>query len=284
MFTFFNNFPTITYNDNLAVNIVAKVKFNDVVKKTAAVFYPYTILDGERPDMIAADYYDDPRYSWVLYLANDIVDPYYDWPLSDREFNEFINKKYNSLSNARRNISYWRVNWYTDDTTLDVSGYNALPSNRKKYFRPVIGYTGNVVNYVRSELDYTVETNKTISITVSNSASFAVGDYITQSTNNQISATGFIKEVSDNNIVAQNILGNFSNTSITVGQVISENYSSNVTNVSLLNESIPSDELVYWTYVTQYDYETELNESKRHIRILDRSYLSQIEKEISEIL
>lgn len=284
MYTFFSNFPTITYNENLAVNIIAKVKFNDVVKKLAVVYYPYTIIDGERPDMVASNYYGDGRYSWLIYLSNDIVDPYYEWPLTSREFEEYISKKYGSSNNAKRNIAYWRVNWADDETTLDVSGYNALPSNRKKYFRPVLGYSGNIVNYVRSELDITVETNKTIAIAVANSTGFTVGDYITQSTSGSISGSGFIKEISDNNIVAQNILGSFSNTSGSIGNLISDNISSSVTNVVSISNGIPTDELAYWTYVSSYDYENEVNESKRYIRLIDRNYVSQIEKEIGELL
>jgi len=284
MYTFFSNFPSITYNDSLAVNIIAKVKFNDVVKRIAAVYYPYTILDGERPDMIASNYYGDSRYSWLIYLANDIVDPYYEWPLTGTEFNEYIVKKYGSVSNCKRSILYWRVNWNNDETTLDVSGYNALPSNRKKYFRPVVGYSGNIVNYVRSELDYTVETNKTISIAVADATGFSVGNYITQTTSGSLSGSGFIKEISDNNIVAQNILGTFSATSGSLSNLISDTVSSSISSVTSISDGIPSDELVYWTYVNAYDYENEVNESKRYIRMLDRSYLSQVEKEIGELL
>ena len=97
MYNLFTKFPVIYYNDNPIVNILAKVKFNELAKKTKAIYYPYTIAEGERPDVIAANYYDDPRYSWLIYMANDIVDPLYDWPMTSEELDRFINKKYKSL-------------------------------------------------------------------------------------------------------------------------------------------------------------------------------------------
>lgn len=286
MYNYFTNFPIITYDGALTVNILSKVKFNDIALKNNAVFYPYTIAEGERPDVIAANYYDDPRYSWVVYLCNDIVDPHYDWPLTDKEFKEFIIKKYGSVEAAYREIAYWEDNWYEDETVLTVAAYEALPANRRKYFKPIVGINSNVVSYERNRLDLSLETNKTIEITVSNTANFIIGEYISQSTSGQQSGSGFIKAISDNKLVAQNILGSFANTSGSVSAVtgLDSRVSSNATNVITTNTSIPADEQVYWTYVTKYDYENQLNESKKFIRLIDKSFIDQIEKEIGELL
>lgn len=286
MYNFFTNFPVITYNGALTVNILAKIKFREIALKNNAVFYPYTITEGERPDVIAANYYDDPRYSWVVYLCNDIVDPLYDWPLTEKEFKEFIIKKYGSIEAAYREIAYWEDNWYDDETTLTLGAYEALPSNRKKYFKPILGINNAVVSYERNRLDLSVETNKTIEITVSNSSNFIVGEYISQTTSGQLSGSGFIKAISDNKLVAQNILGQFSNTSGSVSNVtgLDSRATSAVSNVITTNVSIPVDEQVYWTYVNKYDYENQLNESKKFIRLIDKSFIDQIEKEIGELL
>lgn len=286
MYNYFKNFPVTSYNGTLALNILARVKFTDVAKSIDAVFYPYTISEGERPDIIAANYYDDPRYSWVIYLANDIVDPYYDWPLSEAEFKNFINKKYGSIQNASRLIAYWEDNWYEDETVLTPSAYQALPSANKKYFKPVTGITGSIVSYSRTRLDLAVETNKTIQITVSNSANFGIGDYITQSNTSTggLLGSGFIKNIIDNNIVAQNILGTFANTSGTTSGLTNQNNTSSVSSVATIQESIPSSEAVYWTYVTSYDYESQLNEQKKFIRLIDKSFIDQIEKELEQLL
>lgn len=286
MYNLFTNFPIISYDGNAAVNVLAKVKFTKIAQNINAIFYPYTIAEGERPDIIAANYYDDPRYSWVIYMANDIIDPYYDWPLTEEEFKRFINKKYGSTENANREIAYWEDNWYADETTLSIAAYESLSADRKKYFKPNVGMRGNVINYSRNQLNLVVETNKTIEISVANSAGFAAEEYITQNTSGTLSASGFIKAISDNNIVVQNVLGTFANTAGSVSNLISSksNSTSAVSNVTTINTSIPVDEQAYWTYVTKYDYESQLNEQKRFIRLIDKSFIDQIEKELGDLL
>lgn len=287
MFNYFTNFPTVYYNDNTAVNILASVKFNEVAKKTGAIFYPYTILDEERPDIIAANYYDDPRYSWIVYMANNIIDPLYDWPLSSAEFHKFIINKYTSIENAKEKISFWRVNWYEDETMLTPSGYAALPSYAKKYFAPQLGATGNVVAYERAELDSSVDTNKIQAVTVASSNNFAVGEIVNQKTSGNITATATVKSISNTtSMIVHHVVGAFANTTGSVGNLIGQTTqtSSALSGTTTLATPIPANEAIYWTYVSYYDYENELNEQKRHIKLIDKSYIDQIEKELNDLL
>lgn len=286
MYNFFTNFPVVSYNGSLAVNVLAKVKFNDIAKNISAVFYPYTISEGERPDIIAANYYDDPRYSWVIYLANDIVDPYFDWPLTEDQFKQHIIKKYTSIAKANQEIAYWEDNWYLDETTLTPAAYDALPAARKKYFKPLTGINNNTVSYVRNQLDEAVETNKIIQISVADSTGFTVGEQITQYTSGSLSGSGFICAINDNNIVVHHILGSFDTTAGNVGNIISvdTDLNTSVSEVITLVTAIPDDEIAYWTYVTKYEYEANLNEQKRFIRLIDKSFIDQIEKEMGDLL
>lgn len=286
MFNLFNKFPIVYYGDDVVINILAKVKFNDVVKKTGAIYYPYTILEGERPDIIAANYYDDPRYSWLIYMANDVVDPLHDWPLTEEEFSSFIIKKYGSIEKAKEKIHFWRNNWYEDDTMLTTSGYAALPSYAKKYFAPRIGNLGNVVAYERVKDDAAVETNKIIELTVANTAGFLAGEIVKQSTSGSVTGTATIKAIVDNVLIIQHVVGAISNTTGAVGNVVGNDSSKSivVSDVNTITTSIPANEAVYWTYVTSFDYETELNEQKRHIKLIDKAYIDQIEKELDDLL
>jgi len=94
---YFNFFPSTEYANTIVTNLISKVKFDQSVQKNLAVFYPYTIDQGERPDQIAARYYNDPELDWLIYLANDIMDPYYDWPLSQNQFYEFVKESMDLL-------------------------------------------------------------------------------------------------------------------------------------------------------------------------------------------
>lgn len=101
MAKYFKQFPEIEYNNYTIKNILLSVKINDVVQGSASVYYPYTISDGQQPWMIAADYYKDPNMVWLIYLANNIEDPYYDWYLDTVHFEQYIVKKYGSLAAAQ---------------------------------------------------------------------------------------------------------------------------------------------------------------------------------------
>lgn len=286
MYNLFKNFPVVYYNDNVAVNILARVKFSDLAKRTNAIFYPYTIVEGDRADIIAANYYEDPRYSWIIYLANDIIDPVHDWPLTTDEFNQFIIKKYGSIALATEQIKYWRVNYYEDDTILNLAGYDALPSYAKKYFAPTLGAGGNIVAYQRAPLDIAVETNKIQQVTVSSGTLFAVGEIVTQKTSGTTTGQATIIAKNDNTLTVQHVLGTIASTAGSIGNLIGSNTgaTSSVTGVTTISTPISANEGAYWTYVTTIDYETELNESKRHIKLIDRAYVDQIEKELDELL
>lgn len=109
---YFKNFANIDFNEQTAKNIIARPKIVDDVLSNSEAFYDYVIPEGMRAEEVANYYYDDVEYVWLVYLANGIVDPYYDWPLSQQMFNEFIISKYGSIEAAKAKIIH-----YTNKTT-----------------------------------------------------------------------------------------------------------------------------------------------------------------------
>lgn len=105
---FFSNFPIIDYDGIKLRNIVLKSKMIKEILERNDLFHPLTIEDGERADTIAHDYYGNSELYWLVYMSNDIVDPYYDWPMTYQEFLAYINKKYGSIPEAMSTIIHWR--------------------------------------------------------------------------------------------------------------------------------------------------------------------------------
>lgn len=95
-------------------------------------FLRYTIVENEKAEDIADFYYDDPAMSWLVYFANDIVDPYTQWPKTYENFTEYFRKKYASQAlptgtdaivwgqdtTRTDNIVHWKK---TDDETMLIS-------------------------------------------------------------------------------------------------------------------------------------------------------------------
>ena len=94
--SYFKNFPKIKYFNVLSTNISLRTAFIERLKLNASVFYPYIIEENETADGLATDYYGSPEYDWLIYLANNIIDPHTQWPKTYLQFESYIVKKYGS--------------------------------------------------------------------------------------------------------------------------------------------------------------------------------------------
>lgn len=288
LYNYFSKFGTVNYNGEIVNNIISSVRFKDAIKSKVTIFYPYTISEGERPDNIAFNYYEDERYSWVVYLSNSIVDPYYQWPLSLKEFNAFIIKKYGTIEKAINKIAFFRNAWYRDDSMLSISAYNSLSTNRKKYWKPIVGFSGQVGSYERRSNDLVVETNLIRDVLVSDSEGFTIGERVFQSSSGTVTSVGEIKAIRGDHLLVNNFtsLQYFATTAGSIGSIVGEDSktSRSVVSATTVNTPIPTDELIYWEPVSTYDYENEVNESRKNIKLIDRQYLPILEDQILELL
>ena len=116
MSEFFSHYPKISYNVTgelgptklkLAIDIMNRVKIKDVVLDEIVQYQPYSIPEGERPDITAHKAYGDVKYTWLIFAMNDMHDPIRDWPLGTREFTTYIVSKYGSISNAAQSIHHY---------------------------------------------------------------------------------------------------------------------------------------------------------------------------------
>lgn len=286
LYNYFSKFGAISYNDALVSNIITSVRIKDIVLNNDTAFYPYVIKEGDRPDTIANDYYEDSRYAWVVLLSNKIIDPYYEWPLTTNNFQRFIIKKYGSITNAQSKIAFYRNNWYTDDSVITVSAYNALPVSLKKYWSAISNFNGTTVNYERKKDDSVVETNQIVSVNMSSTTGFLLEENVTQRTSGTLTGQGTIKAITSTSLVLQHIVGSFSTTAGAVGSVVGSSSATTkaVTSSTVIKQSIPLVEVPYYNAIDFYSYENEINESKKHIQLIDRQLLSSIEDQMIELL
>lgn len=147
---YFEPFPTVDYdikkngNTEEVTNLFLRFKVLNVFKNQSAVYYNYNIKDGERPDVIAAKYYEDPSLDWIILLVNNMVDPQFDWPLDLKSFDNYIIKKYGGVSTAREQIHHYeqitqQQEVLFDGTIIpeeyfevDLTTYNTLSSSEKR--------------------------------------------------------------------------------------------------------------------------------------------------------
>ena len=99
---YFTYFPQMYYDavqdgttsPVLVTNILRRVKVKDSIKNDVALFDKYRVKAGESPEMVSMRFYGTVDYYWVVLLMNDIKDRFYEWPLSEQDFESFVKEKY----------------------------------------------------------------------------------------------------------------------------------------------------------------------------------------------
>lgn len=149
MAEFFDKFPKVKYDLNTSgtrlkeydfpMDILVRVGFMSETLSNIFSYFEYTIKDTDRPEILAEKYYKDPEAYWIILLSNKILDPFYDWPLSENNFKKFIIEKYGSLSTAKTTIDRYEKIIKTVDVSTGVntirrykttlSEYNTLPNS-----------------------------------------------------------------------------------------------------------------------------------------------------------
>ena len=271
---YFNRFPLVDYNGTPAKNILARVDFTDKTKKDIYVNFDYVLQEGStRPDILSFNYYNSSQYDWLIYMANSIVDPYHDYYKSNQDFNNYIIGKYGSIELARSLILFYRNDWAPDESLISESVYDNLSSNIKKYWKPRLNITSQIVGYERVKEDWIASTNRIVQLTVSiDISSFDVGNIISQ-TSTAASGTLVSKDDDAGILIVQHIESDFEVST-----------SENITDVITLNENITIEEQNFWAPVYAYDYEEEQNELKKYITMIKSSYVPDIEKTFIEQL
>ena len=103
MAKFFEHLPLIMYdikgNDNykLVPDIFRRVKARNKIKDNLVLLDQYDVSDGERPEHGAYKVYGAADLFWVVCMINKIENPYYDWPLSNLQFENYMKDKYDEV-------------------------------------------------------------------------------------------------------------------------------------------------------------------------------------------
>ena len=278
MARYFDRFPVVDYDGKIVKNILARVDFTEQSKKEIYSNFQFTLEEGfERPDLVSYNYYGSSQFDWMIYLTNNIVDPYYDYYKSTEDFKKYIDNKYGSTANARVIIKFYRNGWHTDERLITVAQFEALQAdetlNLRKYWKPKLTNIGAILGYERIKEDWVVSTNKIVllSLTVSPS-SFVIGDRVSQTSTGAYATVDFI-DTENKTLTVKHVSGTFV-----------ANTTEGISTVTLLKQNISDAEASYWYAVNAYEEEQEVNEMKKNVTLLKSSYLAETEKQFIQQL
>jgi len=206
---YFNSLPYLANQDNngdyyYLKNILIRTKLISELSRNPMIFYKYSIQESDTPESIAYKYYGDQYRYWLIFMANEIMDPQWDWPLTSQQFLKFLKDKYSTAAGGNNNVLS-----YTQGT---AHHYEKLVTT----------------------VDSSTQTTAIKSVVV---------DFNTY-----------------NLIQTKTTTKSFANTSSSVTHTIGKNA------------------------VSIYDYENELNESKREINLINKSYISDVEAQYQALV
>ena len=293
---YFDKFPIINYGGYNVRDITVSAKLINKYASFPYVYDPYVIDREQRVDQVAHQIHDDQHMSWMVWYANRIVDPYYDWYLPEQEFNDFLRKKYGSIPWTHRKILFFRTNWYEDDRELSPVDFNAMfgeyTAPHSYYWQPKVDQdSGRTISYARRPKDSVVNTNK-VSRVLCPDNPFSAGDLLEVRSGGLVVGSAEVTKADDNLPTLNNILGDLAQgcTLNVVGNTaasatvtsFSSNYDATATTWTRTN--ITAEEYIYWSPVTVHDYETERNESNKIIKVVDGALAIKVADRLEETL
>lgn len=281
MAKYFAKFPKTYYKLNsnvsldLVTNVISRYSFEKSLKENTSAYYYYQVRDGDTPEIIAHKIYGSAERHWIILSYNDILDPQFDWPLKYDQLNQYIENKYATVSNVSIiNGGTGYSNGYINFTTADSRGRGA------NAYYTVNSSTGAI---------------QTIEL-IDRGTGYKETPNVIFLSSNGSNANISVSVISDPIVWAKNnIKSYYKIETITTAQGVSTstkiaidaNTYANLI-VSVDNSFTLSDNNVISIQVTKetqnyYDYELELNDKKRDIKILDVQLIPGLESELREV-
>jgi len=134
---YFNSLPIISNQDSFGnvqqlKNLVVRTKLINKISDNPLIYYKYTVQESDTPEIVAYKYYGDSYRYWLVLLANESLDPLWNWPLTSRQFGDYLSDKYSSAANTQPVIEYTQLTTHHYEkliTTYDDSTQTTVVKN-----------------------------------------------------------------------------------------------------------------------------------------------------------
>lgn len=246
---FFASFPKVGYDINRAqfptyegvTNIFFRLAVLKSVLNNTSSYYVYEIDGNDTPEIVAEKVYGDSGAGWMVIYANQIVDPQFDWVLSDDAFNKYVIKKYGSVATAQTTIHHYEkvvettVNGYTSTAIYQIDR-TRLTLNQLDV--PDSTYNDYIDDFTVDTTEYSADSTEITADTEIYTESSVIG-----SLNTQINKTFNTYELNDQTI----------------------------------------HEVSYARAISNYDYEADINDTRRQIKVIKKIYYDRIMQEFRNL-
>ena len=102
----FVDFPSISYtlddydSEQVVVDIFKRVVLSKEFKENTSYYFEYEVLHGETPEELSYRFYGTQNLHWLILMVNDIIDPRFNWPVSEENLFKIVSDKYGDDKNV----------------------------------------------------------------------------------------------------------------------------------------------------------------------------------------
>lgn len=265
--SYFDRIPKIGYDINnttvnkkfeTVTNVFFRIQYIQESLNNIGSYFVAEIEDGDTPEILAEKVYNDAGAAWMITLANQMVDPQWDWPLEYDQFQKYIIGKYGSIENAKTTYHH----------------YDMVVTRTLK--------PDNIVTEKRYEIGKEKYTENNLTIPYNYYEPYWVStDILADSINIKVDSTFYTVDLGAEGQDPGEY--GLQPGSLAYAQYIN-NYSIKDPNDPTGNTVIQTiEEVIRGEAITNYDYEEQLNEDKRLIKIVRKEYYDRLQNEFSAL-
>tara|TARA_E500000318_G_scaffold25038_1_gene25081 strand:- start:10336 stop:11037 length:702 start_codon:yes stop_codon:yes gene_type:complete len=138
-------------------NLFKRAKISDDIFQDIVFFERFAVSDGQRPDIIAHEYYNDVNLDWLVLLANNVINPISEWPLDQQAFDDYLSRKY-GVENIYNVHHYETTEVYTSNNDKLLDAGLEVDEDFQFSFYDVSEFLQRTVNPVRIVSNFEYET------------------------------------------------------------------------------------------------------------------------------
>ncbi len=166
---YFDLFPNIliashTENRNsnldmvLSKNLFKRAKIREDFFQNVIAFNKFQVEGDDRPDNVADEIYGNPKLDWVVLLSNNIINIHDEWPMSQSDFQRYLDNKYDKVQLTQIHHYETKEIKSPDGSILLEEGQHVDADFTYKYSQDGSNYSVNSVTSV-SNYQYEIDKN-----------------------------------------------------------------------------------------------------------------------------
>jgi len=141
-------------------NLFKRGKIREDFFQNAVSFEKYLVVGDDRPDNVAEEIYGDSELDWVVLISNNILNVRDEWPMSQYDFQRYLNNKYDAEQLTQ--IHHYETKEVRDDQEILIleAGLTVDANFTFNYSQDGTNYSLSGSNILNSFTYYDFETKK----------------------------------------------------------------------------------------------------------------------------